>query len=273
MNTERYPILPAPKYTETVTYIPSTTLSVGLPLPLVAAHPLDVVRRHFDTFSEKHYAQPIAPLAFGEHKFTDENFQANVLRLLIKDEKSVTINIPKELEMLRGFIFNCCRNYMQLFPDIFSTYIYLTARTATETNFYKNSGTWHVDGFQGARVKRHNPEINFLWSNCYPTEFLLKGFDLTTFDYTKYNINSYFRDFANNSKMDVFKCKENYIYMMDPYMIHRSPLCDFDRKRIFIRLTFSPVEIEDPTNTVNPMLYRVFPSRVDVRDNLLDFKG
>ena len=53
-------------------------------------------------------------------------------------------------------------------------------------------------------------------------------------------------------------------------MIHRAPACNFGEKRIFIRLNVSPVEIADHTNTVNPMLPRVYEKRTDVRDTLAD---
>lgn len=47
----------------------------------------------------------------------------------------------------------------------------------------------------------------------------------------------------------------------------------FDGKRVFIRLNFSPVLIEDFTNTINPLLPQYkFEKRRDVRDFLRGYK-
>lgn len=62
------------------------------------------------------------------------------------------------------------------------------------------------------------------------------------------------------------------MYVMTPYNVHRFVSEPFDGVRTFIRLTFSPVEIEDPTNTPNPGLIRNYAYRRDVRGFLSPYR-
>lgn len=54
--------------------------------------------------------------------------------------------------------------------------------------------------------------------------------------------------------------------------MHRVNHRPFDGKRVFVRINFSPVAIEDPTNTSTPSLPRVFGKRVDVRNFLSPYR-
>ena len=60
--------------------------------------------------------------------------------------------------------------------------------------------------------------------------------------------------------------------MINPYNIHRVNKNKFSGKRIFLRLNFSPVLIEDNTNTQNPKVVYNFKNRVDVRNFLSEYK-
>ena len=263
-------------YTKTVIYKEPDTLTYGMRIRIpiydnrFAYQDSCMVReRHHKLFDHNHYHSVVSPLSIGNYILDIDKININVLRLLIKDKNSQQLFIPNELLGFVNFINRCVSDYNKRFGDINDNLIYVTIRTTDSFNYYKDSGTWHVDGFQGVRIARHLPEINYLWSNNNTTEFAVEEYDLLNFDYAKYNINSFFRDYTKGN--NIFKCSPNGIYIMDPYMVHRAPICDFVEKRVFIRLNFAPVEIEDYTNTINPMLPRYYPKRVDIRDTLADF--
>jgi len=60
------------------------------------------------------------------------------------------------------------------------------------------------------------------------------------------------------------------IYLIDPFHVHRKPESRKDGRRFFVRLTFSPIEIRDDSNTINPMIKLGPYNRSDVRDYLRD---
>lgn len=66
----------------------------------------------------------------------------------------------------------------------------------------------------------------------------------------------------------IFNSLVNSSYLVTPYNVHRTNPALFEGNRVFVRLNFSPVEIEDYTNTENPMLKRKATFRRDVRDFL-----
>jgi hypothetical protein len=284
-------------YSSTVTYINPTTLTHGKVIDFTSnndiaktddiAKPDDIAKaddiaktayltsiqkRHYAIFDHKYYKEVLPPLLVGDYQLdsnTMTDFNVNVLRMVLKKKGELSIHLPLELLPIETLIINCIEHYATTFNDFIDNFIYITIRCADKINYYKNSSTWHVDGFQGARLTRHSPEISYIWSNNNPTQFTLEEYELSTFDYTKYNIHNYFK---NYSRMDnLFMCDPNKIYLIDPYMVHRAPTTDFTDKRIFVRINMLNIEIEDYTNTVNPMLPMHYPTRIDVRDNLLDF--
>jgi hypothetical protein len=131
---------------------------------------------------------------------------------------------------------------------------------------FAKASTWHVDGFQGTRIERHIPEQDVIWCNKNPTAVSFQPFFCEYLDSSKFDIN----DFFNRNQGDSYALLESFKqYLITPYNVHKMMSEKFDGKRVFVRLTFSPVEIEDPTNTENPMLKRKYNERVDVR-NFLD---
>lgn len=258
-------------YTSGVNYIPPTELTEGKVLDINLPSNLNMIKRHYETFDHKFFEQVEEPPCLGDfYLYNLDEINVNVLRLLIKSQNSCSLHLPKELEKFRYLICKCAEEYSKMFMDFKETFVYITIRTCFE-NYYRNSSDWHIDGFQGTRIARHKPEVNLIWANSYGTEFAMRKFQVQDFDYTKYNINTHFNKIAELDKnLNIFRCEPNQIYMMDPYMIHRAPFCDFSTKRVFVRINFSPVEIPDWTNTVNPMLPMHYEKRTDIRDLLID---
>jgi hypothetical protein len=133
--------------------------------------------------------------------------------------------------------------------------------------YYRNSAEWHIDGYQGARISRHKVEQNAFWSNVNPTQFSVQPYFCEGLNPRIHDINEFFN--RNTDEAFAVKGIENGIYFVNPYHVHRVCPEKFEGKRVFVRINFSPVLIEDSTNTVNPCFPDVvFEKREDVRNFL-----
>lgn len=225
-------------------------------------------------FSKSKFKYPYIPLYIGDYKIPEienEDYNVNVLRLLIRtnDDKS-DIYLPQELISLKEFILQQINYHRQYYSSNKNSFIYITVRTSTYKDlFYKESSKWHIDGFQGAKIATHIIEQDIFWCNKNPTQFLIQPMFCENLDSSKHDINEFFEKQAN--KNFIIDTQPNKIYLATPYNIHRVNTLPFEGKRVFIRLNFSPVEIEDFTNTINPMLVREYQKRRDVRDFLREY--
>lgn len=262
-------------YTNTITYIhpkiaKEDIVSFDVPhstrLKIDGEHPsykdTDII------FSQEKFKYPYLPLYMGEYLIDSGKISSNYLRLMIRENNSEgKIFIPKDLEPLKSFLIDNINYHRQFFQANKDCFIYLTVRNSTyEELYYKNSQTWHIDGFQGSRISRHIIEQDILWSDRSPTEFLLQPFFCEGLNPSKHDINLYFEENANEKY--IVKSKENSLYLATPYNVHRVNKGYFEGKRLFLRLNFSPVLIEDFTNTSNPAFDYKFTKRDDVRNFL-----
>lgn len=230
---------------------------------------------HDKIFSQERYKYPYIPLYLGEFDpCIPEDINLNVLRLLIRNNnQNSSIELPKEIEFLEDFILNQVNYHWNFYPVNRGCYIYLTVRCCNYENcYYDNSKTWHIDGFQSSKIKRHIPEQQIFWSNKCPTEFLLQPFFIEGLDPNKHNVHYHFHDNANDNF--IYRGLDRGIYLINPYNIHRSSSEKYLYNRIFVRLTFSPVLIEAPTNTLNPNLdQKSFPDREEIRNHLWMYRN
>lgn len=224
-------------------------------------------------FSQEKFKYPYLPLYLGKFEIDNsENIDLNVLRLMIRENSdNNSIYLPKELLPLKDFILENINYHRQHYSINKDCFIYITVRSCTyDELFYKNSSEWHIDGFQGARIKRHIIEQDAFWCNKNPTEFLIQPFFCEILNPSKHDINDFFE--KNADDRFIVKSEKNSIYFNTPYNIHRVNKDKFEGKRLFIRLNFSPVLIEDSTNTNNPAFEKyIFNKRRDVRDFLRSY--
>lgn len=169
--------------------------------------------------------------------------------------------IPKELEWVRPLIELCDSN--QKLIGIRQPFVYITIRSGLVESV--TDDLWHVDGF--SQNITHLPEQNYIWSNNYPTEYVTKLFDFPIdFNGLKHNIHLFFQD--NIDDKDILLMNKNTIYCLDPYVIHRRSPISNNKNRCFIRLSYTPIEIEDINNTINPLLFTNYK-----RDGVKDIRN
>lgn len=227
-------------------------------------------------FSETMFKFPTMPLYVGRFELDDEALERidlNVLRLMIrKDDPDAPIFLPKKLKALAPLLLQNINYHRQYFPANADCFLYLTVRVSTfDELYYRNSSEWHIDGFQGARLARHKVEQNMFWSNVNPTEFSIQPYFCEGINPRIHDINEFFNRKTNPAL--AVKAVENGMYFVNPYHVHRVCPEEFEGKRVFIRLNFSPVVIEDTTNSVNPHFDGIdFPIRVDVRNFLHEYQ-
>jgi hypothetical protein len=169
-----------------------------------------------------------------------------ILRMLIKHPET-GFRIPDELLWLDETIH--WLTGIQRQQQVENNFIYVTVRHGVVSSV--DDDVWHVDGFS-MRVP-HVPEQNYIWTDSNPTEILNQEISLPDdFDPMKQNVHQYFQDVAREE--NTFTLRAGRIYGIDPYVIHRRPKLPAGTRRTFFRISFVPVEIEDDTNTPNPLL-------------------
>jgi hypothetical protein len=202
-----------------------------------------------------------SPIDLGEYHIDCPKDQY-ILRMMIK-HPDYGFKIPSELKWLEPAIYKCTEIQLANFVD--HPFIYVTVRSGVVHS--ETDDLWHVDGF--SMKITHAPEQNYIWVDSYPTEILRQNIQLDSkFDPLKHNIHWYFQDQADDSNVETLK--ENHIYVIDPYIIHRRPKLK-QIQRSFIRISFVPVEIQDDTCMQNPLFPEAKYNTWDIREKLLRF--
>lgn len=264
-------------YTSTVRYIKDPDLFNGGKIEFT---PLSTPRQQVDPespvyaraardFTQAEYKYPAPPVFLGTFDIAPPAYSVYALRLLISGPGSGDYVIPARVAFLKEYISSCAAYQAQFFPDYLGRFVYLTVRSGEVLS--NRDDEFHVDGFQGISIPRHIPEQNYLWVSSHPTLFSLQPYFVEQLDPAKHNFHSYFE--AHTDKRNLYKGVEKGVYIVDPYHVHARPKLPEGVKRTAIRLTFSPVEIRDDSNTVNPWLPRGPYNRDDIRNTLVSYDG
>lgn len=213
----------------------------------------------------KHYSTISEPIYIGTKDFEIPYERQYILRMLINAPGFGGPVIPKELNWLRETIFELIR--IQDENALYNPYIYVTVRHGFVTS--ETDDEWHVDGFS-KRIP-HQPEQDYIWSNCHPTEYLDQSFDIPEdFDPLKHNLHYFLQGNADESKIKT--CEERRIYLFDPYFVHRRKPNLQNMIRSFWRISFLPIEIQDNGCTKNPLLEEKIYDHVDIRTKLTRYE-
>ncbi|MCD8562894.1 MAG: hypothetical protein LRY54_02320 [Alphaproteobacteria bacterium] len=222
-----------------------------------------VYSRASEVFNQETYMYPAPALYLGQHDLDVPEAEIYLLRFLIKAPGTEFV-IPAKIAFLQALIEQCAAYQKAYFPDYEDRFAYLTVRSGALKSV--NEDAFHVDGFQGISVPRHIPEQNYIWANSHPTLFSLQPYFVEPLDPAQHNFHDYFN--AHTNKDAAYAINAKGVYIMDPYHVHARPDIPEGTRRCFVRLCFSPVEIRDDTNTVNPWLVRGPYNREDIRNRL-----
>lgn len=218
-------------------------------------------------FSFDHFTSPRLPIDLGAFDINFVSQVPRVLRLTIKPVGELKAYIPKELEEVSGFILQVLEYERMVNPDFENCEVHIT----TDYGFVKAAETqrfpgWHVDGLQGGKFKNKIlAEHSYIAATNNPTEFCLQPFFIKHYDE---DITNLFKAFDQQAKnVNIYKGISNHLYLMDAYMIHRTPLITEDTNRGFVRITVANAPLPIEFNTLNPMLKQERPQfKLDIRD-------
>lgn len=227
-------------------------------------------------FDQSRYKYPYLPLYMGSHEISGhQNINLNVLRLMIRtNDQQAKVHLPEDLLPIKDMILDSINYHRQFYPANRDCFVYLTVRASTYDELRRSPTTdWHIDGFQGSRITRHLIEQDIFWTNVLPTEFSVQPFFCEGLDPSRHDISDFFN--RNIDERYCVKTKSNSLYLVTPYNVHRRvPALPFEGKRIFVRINFSPVLIDDKSNTINPVFAFIkLNARVDVRNFLWSYNA
>lgn len=163
-------------------------------------------------------------------------------------------------------IFFPSKNYSNLIPDRLRPYepmidaawndyegdhetknhfMYITAKTLFVTK--ENAGNrpgWHVDGFGS------NGDINYIWSDKNPTEFVIQSF----FDISKDDGKSMEQMTAQAKAENIVTYPNNTLLRLDESIVHRVGPVVEEGVRRFVKITFSKHIFNNEGNSRNYLI-------------------
>ncbi len=231
----------------------------------------------FKSFNLSQYLYTRPPIDMGLVEGIEENrCPINVLRMPIKYPKSSTwVNngneylVPQELKNIVPLIERVAEYEKFINKDHDYCFCHITYDfSAVKSGEYHRFPGFHGDGIQGTKLTpKIEVEHSYILTTNPPTEFCLQPFFLKHLDEAKHN---YFFEFDQQAKKEnVYGSLPNHLYLIDPYMVHRTPQITKDIDRLFIRITYAFSELEHPKNTINPLFDRSeYAERIDIRQNL-----
>ena len=198
----------------------------------------------------------------GEFELSCPHDTQYVLRMIVKLAHE-SLKLPPELEWLRYLIEASDEQQRKI--GISQPFCYVTVRSGPVIS--ENDDVWHVDGF--STKVTHLPEQNYIISDCYPTEYVERGFDFPAdFDPLIYNVHAFFQ--SRITEEDHKVGAPYRMYCLDPYIPHKRQVIPDGVSRTFVRISYTPIEIMDDANTENPLIPMRKYNRdgVKIRDEL-----
>lgn len=226
-------------------------------------------------FDIEHFQHACPPVDCGPVALDTSSMEGlRVLRCPIKRRGSDAVMLPSELAPLAPLVRHVLELEAQVNPDFPSFWCHLSfERTRVGAGETQRVPGWHVDGFQGVRAPRHRIEHSYLWADRQPTEYCLQPFFLSHLDPGRHNV--FAEMVAQAREVNAYAGLEGHAYLVDPYLVHRSPAVAENCWRSFVRITVAETELEDPTNTANLSLGvpQNYPARSEARDRLHAYEG
>ena len=220
-----------------------------------------------EPFSFDHYTSPRIPVDLGAFDISEVENLPRILRMTVKPVGEDKAYIPAELSNLSPFITQVLEYERMINSKFTDCEIHLTIDygfvKANETQRFPG---WHVDGLQGGKFKNKlMAEHSYVIATNNPTEFCLQPFFIKHYDE---DITNFFKAFDQQAReVNIYKGIPNHLYLMDAYMVHRTPMITEDTHRGFIRITVANAPLPIEHNTLNPMLEQSRPEfKLDIRD-------
>lgn len=222
-----------------------------------------------EPFNFDNYLYPRLPIDLGP---TDMGVVAQcprVLRCTIKPVGTLKVSLPVELLPMKPVLERLLEYEYMINPGLenFEAHLTLDHGVVPAGHTQRFPG-FHGDGLQGGKFKEKLVcEHSYISSTGKGTEVCLQPFFLKHLDEDIYNI---FKTFDQQAEeVNVYGTIPGHVYLMDPYVVHRTPLFEVETVRSFFRLTIANNELPIEYNTLNPMLgQEKYEFKLDIRDYL-----
>jgi hypothetical protein len=224
----------------------------------------------FKPFNLSQYLSPRLPIDMGlVWEDSTPKSQTNVLRLPLKFP-GTNYRIPQELRGVADLIKRVAEYEKFINPDHDTCFCHITYDTSTvNPGEYHRFPGFHGDGIQGTKLTpKVNVEHSYIVVTSPPTEFCLQPFFLKHLDEAKHN---FFKEFDRQAHdVNLYSSLPGHLYLIDPYMVHRTPKITAPVERTFMRITYAFTELQHPKNTINPFFQgQEYEKRIDIRENLM----
>ncbi len=209
------------------------------------------------------YSQPNHPERVAKVALNPPQTRQYVLRcpIVIPGHE---LTIPDEMGWTADFVHTSF-DYQRERVGVEQPYTYLTIRHGVVSS--ETDDAFHVDGF--SMKVPHIPEQNYVWTDHKPTEVLAFGLDIPQdFDPLRHNIQYLIQDSIPEDAL-VEALDPETVYAMDPYVFHRRPELTEKVSRTFLRLSMTPIPIDDVNNHTNP----AFGVITSTYDGVVDFRN
>lgn len=133
-----------------------------------------------------------------------------------------------------------------------NSFVYITAKTlyVTHENIGNRPG-WHSDGFGTS-------DLNYIWYDRAPTEFLLGEFDLPE-DCDESMVEMQAQ--SDNNVNQRMTYPDKHLLKLDQSVIHRCPVRFEAGMRTFVKISVSGYPYDLEGNSVNPFLGEIFDKK------------
>lgn len=216
----------------------------------------------FDTMNtiwdKKHFETARKPIVIGKLKGPEKHYGNNTPRILdmpIKFPGDLYFKVPTEFRNCRGILQRVLNAEASLNPRFSEYYAYLTIDNSwVKKGECQRNGGFHVDGFQGARIK---PKVmidrSYIVASHDTPLFCPNSFSVGDLDEARHNFFSVFDEDINEQGLELWFSDPYEICLMDAYTVHSAIASTFNGTRRFLRVTFSVRQFDRLGNTHNPM--------------------
>lgn len=234
-------------------------------------------REQHEPFDVERYEYARPPIEIGHSRLDLSSIgpTVNVLRMPIKNPHT-EYKCPLAIKPFWNLIERVAEYECGFNPrhDDCMVHITIDRGTIEKGTTHRYPG-FHGDGVQGAKFsqKEYTPvEHSYVITSFPPTEFCIQPFFFKHLNDAKHNI---FHEMeVQVREVNVFKTIPLHLYLLDPYMVHRTPYVEETTERIFVRITYVYSELMNPHNTVNPLFPgQQYEEKHDVRKFLTLYPG
>jgi hypothetical protein len=215
-----------------------------------------IIKTVHTKFNKSLFSFPHTPIVISELYNVGKFSQRKNLRVLdmpIKFPGSSDYRVPKELNHLDEAISKIISFEHLINPNISEYFAYLTVdQGRIPSNSFQRKPGCHVDGFQGARIKRKRPiNRSYIIYDEVPTVFYPQEFRT---DHLNEETDNFFLSFDEQADERMAITFDPYkILLMNAYTVHRADRVNYEIDRTFFRLSFDTLVFDRYGNTHNPM--------------------